>query len=252
MSTYSGRGLHGQVVHELGARILSGRIASGQTIDLMAMESDLGVSRTVLREALKVLGAKGLVGARQKRGTFVTPKEDWNMLDADVIGWQVADEPTEVMLEQLAELRWIIEPAAASLAALRRDAADLDGLLDALDGMRVPDPAAVVAADLAFHSALLKATHNPLLGGLDNVIEQGLRLRDVLVHSHPASADPVPVHRAVLQAVRDADPSAADAAMRALLTQAGDDFTALRAALLGAATKKEHRQRGRREGADPA
>src|ERR1700747_3113223 len=77
------RGLHGQVVHMLGARILAGDFPPGAILDLPALENELGISHTVLRESLKVLTAKDLVGARQKRGTFVTDPDTWNMLDDD-------------------------------------------------------------------------------------------------------------------------------------------------------------------------
>jgi GntR family transcriptional regulator, galactonate operon transcriptional repressor len=243
---YSNRGLHGQVVHELGTRIVSGRLTSGTTLELPAVEAELGVSRTVLRESLKVLAAKGLVGARQKRGTFVTPRAQWNMLDADVLRWQIDDEPTTALLGQLAEVRWIVEPAGAALAAVRRTGADLDALDDALRAMGEHDDApGVVDADLAFHAALLGATHNVLLESLENVIEQGLRQRDVLVHSQPDAPDPVPAHRAVLDAVRAADPAGAELAMRSLLEQASADHQALDQQAL----ERRSARRGRRAAA---
>lgn len=231
MTGYSTRGLHGQVVHELGSRILSGRIGPGTTIDLAEVESDLGISRTVLRESLKVLAAKGLVDARQKRGTFVTPAAEWHMLDADVLRWRVADQPTEALLDQLAEVRWMVEPASAELAARRRTDADLDALEAALQTMEecAPGPAGAAEADVRFHIGLLRATHNVLIASLENVIEQGLRQRDLLVHSASPTTDPVPSHRAVIDAVRDQDPCRANAAMRALLNQAATDFEALQA-----------------------
>lgn len=229
MTGYSVRGLHGQVVHELGGRILSGRIRPGTTIDLSSVESELGVSRTVLRESLKVLAAKGLVGARQKVGTFVTSPEQWNMLDADVLRWRVAAQPTPALLDQLAEVRWIVEPASAALAATRRTDADVDALSTALAGMDTTehDAAGVIEADLRFHTALLEATHNVLIASLKGVIEQGLRQRDLLVHSHPMASDPIPSHSAVLDAVRARDALAAEQAMRALLHQAATDFERL-------------------------
>src|SRR4051812_683720 len=138
MSGYTSRGLHGQVVHALGLRIMSGQLPEGATIDLPALESELGVSRTVIRESLKVLTAKGLVDARQKRGTIVRDRSRWNLLDADVLRWQ-ADTPTPELLTQLDELRGMIEPGAAALAARRRDDDDLDSLDTALDSMHATD-----------------------------------------------------------------------------------------------------------------
>jgi DNA-binding FadR family transcriptional regulator len=230
MISATGRGLHGQVVHELGARILSGKLAPGATLDLPALERELGISRTVLRESLKVLTAKGLIGARQKRGTFVTEPHTWNMLDDDVLQWRGADRTNLVLFEQLGELRGIVEPAAAALAAERADDADLAELGTCLESMEQagPDADTAVAADLAFHAALLRATHNDLLASLRGVIEHGLRQRDLLVHADPHTEDPVPAHRAVFDAIQRHDGAAAATAMRSLLDQAARNFEARR------------------------
>jgi DNA-binding FadR family transcriptional regulator len=224
----SGRGLHGQVVHELGTRILSGKLAPGATLDLPALERELGISRTVLRESLKVLTAKGLIGARQKRGTFVTEPHTWNMLDDDVLHWRGADRTNPALFEQLGELRGIVEPAAAALAAQRADDSDLAALASCLELMERAGTQAdtAVAADLAFHAALLRATHNDLLASLRGVIEHGLRQRDLLVHSDPHTEDPVPAHRAVFDAIQGHDAAAATTAMGSLLDQAARNFEA--------------------------
>ncbi|MFG2741765.1 FadR/GntR family transcriptional regulator [Streptomyces chartreusis] len=231
MTPYARRGVHGQTVEALARRILGGRIPEGATLDLVALQSELDVSLTALRESLKVLAAKGMVDARQKRGTFVRARADWNLLDADVLRWQFqgADGATDAdrtLLRNLAEVRAIVEPAAVRLAAERRTEADLEALEAALDAMggQDADPGQAVDADLAFHRALLTATHNELLERMEMVIEPGLAHRDRIVHSHPHSEDPVPAHRAVLDAVREQDATAAETAMRALLVQAGRDL----------------------------
>lgn len=230
MISATSRGLHGQVVHELGSRILSGKLAPGAILDLPALERELGISRTVLRESLKVLTAKGLIGARQKLGTFVTQPQTWNMLDDDVLQWRGADKTNLALVEQLGELRGIVEPAAAELAARRADEADLAELASCLESMEQAgtDADTAVAADLAFHAALLRATHNDLLASLRSVIEHGLRQRDLLVHSDPHTEDPVPAHRSVFDAIERHDADAATAAMRALLDQAARNFEARR------------------------
>ncbi|WP_369252743.1 FadR/GntR family transcriptional regulator [Streptomyces sp. R41] len=230
MTPYARRGVHGQTVEALARRILSGAIPEGATLDLVALQSELDVSLTALRESLKVLAAKGMVDARQKRGTFVRARADWNLLDADVLRWQFeggrTTEAERALLRNLAEVRAIIEPAAVRLAAERRTDADLAALDKALEAMgeQDADAAHAVEADLAFHRALLAATHNELLERMEMVIESGLAHRDRIVHSHPHSEDPVPAHHAVLDAVRDQNPLAAEAAMRALLDQAGRDL----------------------------
>jgi GntR family transcriptional regulator, galactonate operon transcriptional repressor len=234
LSGYAGRGLHGQVVNELGRRIVSGKLVPETPIDLAQLEAELDVSRTALREALKVLAAKGLVDARQKRGTFVRPRRDWHLLDADLLRWQLAEQPTGALLSKLAEVRSIVEPAGARLAAQRRDEDDLGALAAALTAMAESDPASVAAvdADLAFHAALLAASHNELLIQMEAMIEVGLAARDMLVHTGHGGAvqDPVPAHRAVYEAVRDGDPDAAERAMRALLDQALRDAERVRRA----------------------
>ena len=234
MAGYAERGLHGQIVHELGGRIVTGRFAPGEVLDLSLLEGELGVSRTVLRESLKVLAAKGLVDARQKRGTFVRQRDEWNMLDADIIRWRSSDRSDRSLLDDLDEVRAIIEPAGARYAALRRTDADLTALQDALSAMAeaarigggepAPGRPDVVAADLAFHHALLAATHNELLQRMEMVIEVDLAERDRLVHGAPSAQDPVPAHRSVLDAVRERDPARAERAMNDLLAQARHDL----------------------------
>ena len=90
MQQYAARGVHGQTVEVIAQRILTGQFAEGSTLDIVALQTEFDVSLTVLREALKVLAAKGMVDARPKRGTFVRPRADWSLLDGDVLRWQFA------------------------------------------------------------------------------------------------------------------------------------------------------------------
>lgn len=238
MTPYARRGVHGQTVEILARRVLSGELPEGSTLDLVALQSELDVSLTALRESLKVLAAKGMVDARQKRGTFVRARADWNLLDADVLRWQFANGTDSgadlALLRDLAEVRGIVEPAAVRLAAARRTEDDLASLDAALGAMSVREDAGAgqrarrrtsdaVAADLAFHRALLSATHNELLARMEMVIESGLAHRDEIVHSSPHD-DPVPSHRAVLDAVRAGDGDGAERAMRDLLAQSVRDL----------------------------
>jgi GntR family transcriptional regulator, galactonate operon transcriptional repressor len=227
---YAGRGLHGQVVNELGARIVSGRLEPDVSIDVVALEAEFDISRTVLREALKVLAAKGLVDARQKRGTFVRPRPEWQLLDVDVLRWRLASQSTGELLSQLAEVRSIVEPAGARLAAQRRDGDDLAALAGALDAMAAADPTSpeAVEADLCFHRQLITASHNELLVSMAAMIEVALAARDSLVHTGKSVRDPVPAHRAVVEAIGAGDPDAAERAVRALLAQAVEDVESVR------------------------
>jgi GntR family galactonate operon transcriptional repressor len=218
------RGLHGQTVEAIGTRIISGHYAPGSALLPEELEHELGISKTVLREALRVLAAKGLVDSRQRRGTVVRPRSSWKLLDADLLRWQ-GGEPDVTFLENLAEVRGIVEPAGARLAATRRSEADLDALRAALRAMADAgsDAGAVVVADLAFHRALLDAAHNELLSRMEVVIVAGLRARDLFVHRGEHWTDSVPVHRAILDAIETGDADAAGQAVRALLEQAAID-----------------------------
>lgn len=158
-------------------------------MDLGELGRELDLSMTALREALKVLAAKGLVGARQKRGTFVLDRSQWNLLDGDVLRWRSEDGDTATVLRYLAELDAALVDAAAA------EGTDAE-----------------VAADLRWHRALLAATHNELFAHMDVFIEPALRLCDSLVHSHPAH-DLVPDHARVVAAIQDGDPGAATAAI---------------------------------------
>jgi GntR family galactonate operon transcriptional repressor len=220
------RGVHGQTVEALASRILSNEFSEGSTLDLPALREELDVSLTALREALKVLTAKGMIDARQKRGTFVQPRTSWNVLDADVMRWQTAGLPDPGLFDQLTEVRAVVEPAAAKLAAERATPEDVEALSDALERMAAagPDLQAMVDADLDFHRLLLTSTHNDFLARIERVIAIGLAERDKLVHNANPSDDPVPSHRAVFDAIVARDPAAAEAAMRALVEKSSADL----------------------------
>jgi GntR family galactonate operon transcriptional repressor len=229
MQQYSARGVHGQTVEVLAQRILTGQLSEGATLDLTGLQAEFDVSLTVLREALRVLAAKGLVDARPKRGTFVRPRGDWSLLDADVLRWHFARSQVPGLFDDLHELRAIVEPGAASLAAARATADDLAALDDALAAMAAAgtDAAAAVAADLDFHRALLAATHNELVQRMEVVIETGLAERDRMVHGAAGPSDPVPSHKAVVDAIRRHHPAQAARAMGELLDQAIEDVARL-------------------------
>ncbi|MGW3992940.1 FadR/GntR family transcriptional regulator [Amycolatopsis sp. NPDC004772] len=226
MTEHRPRGLHGQTVEALASRILSDEWGEGTVLDLPALREELDISLTALREALKVLAAKGMIDARQKRGTFVQPREKWNMLDADVMRWQTAAADDPGLLDELTEVRAVVEPAAARIAAGRASEEDLEALRDALADMAAAgdDPEASVQADLAFHRRLMAATHNNFLVRMERIIAIGLAERDKLVHGSPAAEDPVPNHRKVFDAIVAGDPAAAEQAMLALVTKAQDDL----------------------------
>ena len=218
------RGLHGETVETIGSRIVNGYYEPGSQLPPHELERELGISNTVLREAMRVLAAKGLIESRQKLGTVVKPRSSWSLLDADLMRWQESHEDATFLVD-LAEVRFIVEPAAARLAAARRSDDDLEELRAAMQAMidAGTDAAAVIDADLAFHRALLYAAHNELLSRMEFIIEAGLRARDMIVHNKSEWPDSVPVHNAILTAVEAGDSAAAEQAVLALLDQALTD-----------------------------
>ena len=110
--------MHGRIVRELGLRILSGDLAPG---DRLPAESELivkyEVSRPVLREAVRVLVAKGLVLSRQRAGAIVRPRNEWHLLDPDVLYWMIQTRPAPEFVQTLMGMRRVFEPGAAALAA---------------------------------------------------------------------------------------------------------------------------------------
>ncbi len=226
--TYPQRGLHGKVVHELGVRIVRGEFAPG---DALPNEPQLGeeleVSRSVLREGMKVLAGKGLVRIRPKTGTRVRPREDWNLLDPDVLGWQFEAAPTPRGLRDLHELRAIVEIQAARLAAERRDDSDVEAISEHLDGMRttVNEPPAFVEVDLRFHSGIFEASENELLAHLNAMFAVAFRAVRRFHTRQPARyIDSIELHADVLEAIRVGDGDAAEKAMEVLIEDARVDL----------------------------
>jgi DNA-binding FadR family transcriptional regulator len=122
---YPSKALHGQVAHKIGRRIAEGSISTGALLPREAeLASQFGVSRQAIREALKVLAAKGLVASRRRTGTHVLPRSSWNLLDPDVLAWHPPERVPRDLLKDLIELRFLIEPAAAEAAASRASPED--------------------------------------------------------------------------------------------------------------------------------
>lgn len=223
----SGRRLRGAVAHYLGSAIVSGQIAPGEKLTgEIANAEALDVSRSAYREAVQVLTAKGLVESRPKAGTRVLPRSRWNILDPQVLAWAFSAEPDVSFVRDLFELRAIVEPAAARLAAERRDKDDLKAMKDALAKMRRHTLATEAgrAADRAFHDALLGSTHNSAMMALSASISAAVSwTTEFKQRSRALPRDPVPDHAKVFDAIAAGDPEGASAAMRALVDLALDD-----------------------------
>jgi DNA-binding FadR family transcriptional regulator len=216
--------LHHQVAQDIGARILRGEFAPG---DLLPNEAEscraYGVSRTAVREAMKMLTAKGLIISRPKIGSRVQPKESWNLLDRDVLVWYCAAAERSHFLASMHQVREILEPESAALAAVNHTASQLVTIEQALYGMRdATDPAGWNTADVQFHVAILWAAGNELLVPFGFLIESALgTMFDFTVRHNQTWREAYPLHENIVIAIRKRRPDAARKAVRVLLADTG-------------------------------
>nr|AQQ74399.1 hypothetical protein [uncultured bacterium]AQQ74868.1 hypothetical protein [uncultured bacterium] len=213
--------LHGSIARDLGERIVSGRYRPGHVLagEVEASEK-LKVSRTAYREAMRILAAKGLVHSRPRVGTRVSVPEQWHLLDPDVLSWAFSGDPEPDVLYGLFELRTIIEPAAAALAAARRSQKHLDMMRRALDAMshHTLQTEAGRLADQQFHGALLRATCNPFIISLTKGVGAAVdALTEFKQRNTALKRDPCPDHWRVYDAIAAKDPDRARAAMTELI-----------------------------------
>ncbi|TCS62763.1 GntR family transcriptional regulator [Primorskyibacter sedentarius] len=218
------RSLSGQISRNLGERILDGQLLPGQLLpDENALCEEFGVSRTAVREAVKMLVAKGLLEVRQRIGTRVQNVNQWQMLDRDVLMWHQSLTIQDERLISLMELRQSIEPDAASFAATRRSEQQMARILDAVDQMNahLGENSQYVLADARFHIAILKAANNPYLDSLENAIFAGLMLSIRLTNpDERMNRMSVPLHRAIAEAIEAKDAEKAYAGMKHHLADA--------------------------------
>jgi DNA-binding FadR family transcriptional regulator len=223
--------VHGHTVDHLGHAVVSGRYAPGASLPPEPMLcEELGVSRTVVREAVKSLIAKGLVSSGPKVGTRVLPPAQWNWFDPDVIAWQAEAGLTHGFLRDLQDLRRVLEPAAVRMAAERATAEDLADIERAYEGMRhaVEEGGDYVTHDLQFHQALLRASRNRMIAQMSKVLGALLRTSfEISTTRKDGARNSLPLHRAVLEAVRAQDPRKAERTALALIDGASDDIEAV-------------------------
>ncbi|WP_082474784.1 FadR/GntR family transcriptional regulator [Sphingomonas sp. Leaf343] len=221
------KGIHSGIAHDLGIAIVSGVHLPGDVLSgEERFSADNNVSRTAYREAIRILAAKGLVYSRTKSGTRVSPRERWNMLDLDVLAWMFEAGPTPQLIRDIFELRRIVEPAAAELAAERRDERELARMGHALEEMAhhgLADPVGR-AADEAFHYLILKATRNEPLMTLSTSIAAAVEWTTAFARQTPHQMrDPMPDHHAVYAALVRSDPEEARSQMAKLVRNASED-----------------------------
>ncbi|TPE48527.1 FadR/GntR family transcriptional regulator [Amaricoccus solimangrovi] len=219
------RGSHGHVVEELGRAIVAGEIPEGSILpgDQELMEK-FGVSRTVLREAMKTLAAKRLIEAKSRVGTRVLPKVRWNFVDSDVMSWRLGAGVDLDFVVHLAEMRLALEPAAAALAAKHATNDEILELYAIAERMDRPDHTeeSIAKVDLEFHIAIAEYSRNPFMRSVSSLIEAALAVS--LQLSSPALspsglASCAANHLRIAHAIAARDPERAANAMRVVIDE---------------------------------
>lgn len=221
------RNLTQQIVDTLGRRIVSGDYPVGERLP---SEQNFGeefeVSRPILREVTKVLMAKGLVESRSRVGTTVRARENWSMLDPDVLRWTMQSLPEQDFIDFLFDTRMVYEPGAAALAAKNASEDDLDRIRAAYEAMEEAETTPeLMDPDLEFHQAIVDATQNPFLAHIGRTLYNALRFSIELTSRHPETHElSLPRHKAVCDAIAGRDNAGAARAMQALLEESRRDF----------------------------
>ncbi|PCD03111.1 FadR family transcriptional regulator [Sphingomonas spermidinifaciens] len=219
-----GRNLTFGLLEVLGRAIVTGEYRDKP----FPIEADIvkrhGVSRSVTREAVKMLAAKGLLAARPKQGTFLRPEEAWNLFDTDVLRWLLERRSSLTLLRRFSELRIAVEPAAAALAARHATEEQMAAITAGLDRMRsaeIGDDDAL-EADIAFHVAVLRASNNPFFAQFRDVVATALRTSIRFTNRLAGRTASIADHAAVADAILARDGGAAHAAMELLIAKVLD------------------------------
>ena len=222
------KNVHGNTVDHLGEAIVSGHYPVGQSIPPEPLLcEELGVSRTVIRESVKSLVAKGLLTTGPKVGTRVQAEEQWNWFDADVIVWQTKAGLSVDFLQDLQDLRRVVEPAAVRLAASRATAQDIADMEEAYAGMKraIDFGGDYITPDLRFHQGLIRSSHNRMLVQMSRALGALLRTSfEISTTRKDGPSSSLPLHRAVLDAVIAREPARAEQAILVLIDGARKDI----------------------------
>ena len=214
-----GRNLTHRLLETIGRAIVAGHYDDAAFPTEAELAASYRVSRSVVREATKMLAAKGLVVARTRRGTGVLPAERWSLFDSDVLRWLLERAPTLDLLCRFNELRLGIEPEAAALAAARADDVARRAIAAGLSRMSAADQGEddALEADIAFHLAILAASGNPFYAQLGGIVETALRTSIRFTNRIEGHRASLAAHAVVHDAIRARDPGRAGAAMRGLI-----------------------------------
>jgi DNA-binding FadR family transcriptional regulator len=220
------RSLHDQIVDEIGRRIVKEEYVSSLPTEPQ-LASSLGVSRNALREAVKVLVAKGMVEVRPKTGMRILPESRWNLLDRDVLAWHAHSERRLTRAFELVEFRLIVEPMAAYLAAKRASAeeiAKIDANCTKLEAC-VGKPLQIPEVDIAFHHSIHEASHNAILSQMASLTSSLMQIQVLMTTQKPGSFEAgLPLHREVTEAIKARDAGAAESAAHRLAQMPYDDL----------------------------
>jgi len=219
----SGQNLTYAIVEELGHAVVTQTYGDAVPFPIEAeLCKQFNASRTVLREAVKMLTAKGLLSARPRQGTWVEPESNWNLLDPDVLRWLLERKFSLELLAEFTEIRYAIEPMAAALAARSATPEGVARIRHAVERMKTAalgedDP---LESDIAFHVAVLHATGNRFYAQLEDVINAALRISIRLTNSVKGvpQAD-VQIHKKVLDAIEAGDANKARATMEGIIIE---------------------------------
>ncbi len=211
----------GKIAEEIGIQIVSGKLKPGTTLaDEISASGKRKVSRSAYREAIRILVAKGLVASRPKSGTRVSQMAEWHLMDPDILFWMFAQEPPLELLIALFELRRVIEPPIAALAAERRTLKQANEMGQSLEIMarETLRTAEGRAADEAFHAKLIEACGNPFLTSLSGSISATVIWSTTFKHrTKGVKRDSMPEHLRVYEAVAARDAAGARAAVEELI-----------------------------------
>ncbi|USP42018.1 FadR/GntR family transcriptional regulator [Acinetobacter sp. XS-4] len=203
---------HALIVQQLGLKIVSGEISENEKLPSeVDLCEEYKVSRPVFREAIRVLNAKGLTYSRPKIGTVVKPKEEWHLLDPDVLFWLIQTTPEHEFFKTLSTVRRVLEPELAYIAASTATDEDVQRIKHAYDGMeKATTVEEFIEPDIQFHLAIAKATHNDLLAYMSKMLVLPLQQSIQVTSLRPnLQGHSLPRHKAILTAIENKDPLSA-------------------------------------------
>jgi DNA-binding FadR family transcriptional regulator len=222
----AGRNLTFAMLDAIGRAIVTGTYESRRFPTEAELALQYEVSRSVTREAVKMLTAKGLLTARPRKGTTVRPASSWNLFDTDVLRWLLEREFSLELLRQFSELRIAIEPEAAALAARAADSAAVAKIATGYARMEAAEAGKddALDSDIAFHIAVLEACGNPFYRQFRDVVETALRTSIRFTNRFKGRTASLPAHHAVLAAIEAGDSDGARSAMAAIIDDVMDLF----------------------------